>query len=200
MNFRLCIPILLTAFTALTACGSDASKNAETPGGGSLPLPGGGSSGTLVLAADLNGRYVQSIRIEDGDFSANSGGQEVTLGFAADGMANVKQFEFRLSINPVNAIDFAGSAFAATQPFLQPPPAGIEQMDDGQWRIAGAIFGDSKEGNNRLGMLTLKTADGFDAQNEVQIRVTFFSVGPSFSDRDDYTADDLNMGVTINQR
>jgi len=28
--------------------------------------------------------------------------------------------------------------------------------------------------------------------------VAFFSLGPSFSDRDDYTAADLNMGVVIN--
>ena len=197
MYFRLCA-LLLAAFAA---CGTDATKNAETPGGGgNLPLPGQPTTGPLALAADLDGRYVQSIRIEEGEFTATGPGQEVPLTFAANGMANVKQFEFRLQIDPAVALDFAGSAFVATAPFLQPPPSGIEQMDDGQWRIAGAIFGDSKEGDNTLGTLTFKTADGFDVQNRVQIRITFFSVGPSFSDRDDYTATDLNMGVTINPR
>lgn len=196
MILRLCTLLFLAAFAA---CGTDTPKNAETPGG-SLPLPGQPNSGSLELEAQLGGRYMQSIRIEEGEFTATGPGQDIALTFAASGMSNVKQFEFRLQIDPADALDFAGSAFVATQPFLQPPPTGIEQMDNGQWRLAGAIFGESKEGDNMLGTLTLKTKDGFDAGTEVQVRVAFFSVGPSFSDRDDYTAADLNMGVVINKR
>ncbi|HIG54569.1 MAG TPA: hypothetical protein EYG11_15360 [Candidatus Latescibacteria bacterium] len=201
MNFRLCA---LLSLAILAACGTDASKNAEAPGGGPLPLPlplrNRPPSGPLALAADLDGRYVQSIRIEEGEFTATGPGQEVAMTFAANGMAKVKQFEFRLEIDPVEALDFAESAFVATQPFLQPPPSGTELGDDGQWRIAGVILGDSQaEGDNTLGTLTFKTKEGFDAGTQVQVRITFFSVGPSFSDRDDYTANDLNMGITINK-
>ena len=163
-------------------------------------MPDGGSSGTLVLAADLNGRYVQSIRIEEGEFAATGPGQEVTMTFTAKGMDNVKQFEFRLEIDPAEALDFGESAFVATQPFLQPPPSGTELTDNGQWRIAGVILGeDPAEGDNALGTLTFKTKDGFDAGTQVLVRITFFSIGPSFSNRDDYTANDLNMGITINK-
>ena len=124
----------------------------------------------------------------------------VTVTFAAKGMDNVKQFEFRLEIDPAEALDFAESAFVATQPFLQPPPSGTELTDNGQWRIAGVILGeDPAEGDNALGTLTFKTKGGFDARTQVQVRITFFSIGPSFSNRDDYTANDLNMGITINK-
>jgi hypothetical protein len=197
MNFRLCS---LLSLAILTACGTDASKKAEAPGGGTLPLPNTFQSGPLELAADLDGRYVQSIRIKQGEFTATGPGQEVTMTFAAKGMDNVKQFEFRLEIDPTEALDFAESAFVATQPFLQPPPSGTELTDNGQWRIAGVILGeDPAEGDNALGTLTFKTKDGFDARTQVQVRITFFSIGPSFSNRDDYTANDLNMGITINK-
>ena len=197
MNFRLCS---LLSLAILAACGTDASKNAEAPGGGALPLPNTPQSGPLELAADLDGRYVQSIRIKEGEFTATGPGQEVTMTFAAKGMDNVKQFEFRLEIDPAEAFDFAESAFVATQPFLQPPPSGTELTDNGQWRIAGVILGeDPAEGDNALGTLTFKTKDGFDARTQVQVRITFFSIGPSFSNRDDYTVNDLNMGITINK-
>ena len=197
MNFRLCS---LLSLAILAACGTDASKNAEALGGGALPLPNTSQTGPLELAADLDGRYVQSIRIEEGEFTATGPGQEVTMTFAATGMDTVKQFEFRLEIDPAQALDFAESAFVATQPFLQPPPSGTELTDNGQWRIAGVILGDDPaEGDNALGTLTFKTKDGLDARTQVQVHITFFSIGPSFSDRDDYTANDLNMGITINK-
>ena len=199
MNFRLCS---LLSLALLAACGTDASKNAEAPGGGALPLPlpNPSQSGPLERAADLDGRYVQSIRIKEGEFTATGPGQEVAMTFTAKGMDNVKQFEFRLEIDPAEALDFTTSAFVATQPFLQPPPSGTELTDNGEWRIAGVILGDDPaEGDNALGTLTFKTKDGFDPSTRVQVRITFFSVGPSYSDRDDYTANDLNMGITINK-
>ena len=49
-----------------------------------------------------------------------------------------------------------------------------------------------------LGTLTLITGERFTVSTQVEIRIAFFSMGPSFSDRDDYTAADLNMGVVIN--
>ena len=197
MNVCLCS---LLSLAILAACGTDASKNAEAPGGGALPLPNTSQTGPLELAADLDGRYVQSIRIEEGEFTATGPGQEVAMTFAATGMDTVKQFEFRLEIDPAQALDFAESAFVATKPFIHPPPSGTQLTDDGEWSIAGAIFGDVQAaGDNELGTLNFKTKDGFDAGTQVQVRITFFSIGPSFSDRDDYTANDLNMGITINK-
>ncbi len=181
MKERHCALLLLAALFA--SCGTDSTKspNAEPP----------------VLSAQLDGRYAQSIRIEEGQFTATGPEQEVVLTFAAQGMVNVKQFELRLAIEPANALAFAGSSFAATAPFLT-PPLSIERTEEGQWRTGGASITETKQGDDILGTLTLRTGDSFAAEMQVQVRVTFFSLGPSFSDRDAYTATDLNMGVVIN--
>ena len=181
MKIRHCTLLLLAA--SLASCGTDSTKSP--------------SANPPALAAQLDGRYAQSIRIEEGQFTATGPDQEVVLTFAAQGMVNVKQFELRLEIEPVNALAFEGSSFTATEPFLT-PPFSIELTEEGLWRTGGASITETKKGDDILGTLTLRTGDGFDAGMQVQVRVAFFSLGPSFSDRDDYTAADLNMGVVIN--
>ena len=181
MKIRHCTLLLLVA--SFASCGTDSTK--------------GPSAHPPALAAQLDGRYAQSIHIEESQFTATGPGQEVALTFAAQGMVNVKQFELLLEIEPANALAFAGSSFAATDPFLT-PPFSIELTEEGLWRTGGASITETKKGNDILGTLTLRTGDGFDAGMQVQVRVAFFSLGPSFSDRDDYTAADLNMGVVIN--
>ena len=181
MKIRHCALLLLAALFAFCGTDSTQSPSADPP----------------VLSAQLDGRYAQSIRIEDGPFAATGPGQEIVLTFAAQGMANVKQFELRLEIEPANALSFEGSSFAATEPFLT-PPLSIELTEEGLWRTGGASITQIKEGDDILGTLTLRTSDDFDAGMQVQVQVAFFSLGPSFSDRDDYTVADLNMGVVIN--
>ena len=180
MKIRHCTLLLLAALFA--SCGTDStqSPNANPP----------------VLSAQLDGRYAQSIRIEEGQFTATGPGQEIVLTFAAQGMVDVKQFELRLEIEPANALAFEGSSFAATEPFIN--PLGIVLTEEGLWHTGGASITETKKGDDILGTLTLRTGDGFDASVQVQVRVTFFSLGPSSSDRDDYTAVDLNIGVVIN--
>ena len=181
MKIRHCALLLLAALFA--SCGTDSTQSP--------------SANSPALSAQLGGRYAQSIRIEEGQFTATGPGQEVVLTFAAQGMVNVKQFELRLEIEPAHALAFEGSSFAATQPFLT-PPLSIELTEEGLWRTGGASITQTKKGDDTLGALTLRTGDGFDAGMQVQVRVAFFSLGPSFSDRDFYTAADLNMGVMIN--
>lgn len=180
MKIRHCALPFLAAL--LASCGTDSTKNP--------------SASPPARSAQLDGRYAQSIRIEDGQFTATGPGQEVVLTFAAQGMVNVKQFELHLEIEPVNALAFEGSSFAATEPFIN--PLGILLTEEGLWHTGGASITETKKGDDLLGTLTLRTGDGFDARMQVQVRVAFFSLGPSFSDRDDYTAADLNMGVVIN--
>ena len=183
MKIRHCTLLLLAALFA--SCGTDSTKSPSA----SPPSP--------ALSAQLNGRYAQSIRIEEGQFTATGPGQEIILTFAAQGMVNVKQFELRLEIEPANALAFEGSSFTATDPFLT-PPFSIELTEEGLWRTGGASITETKKGDDILGTLALRTGDGFTAGMQIQVRVAFFSLGPSFSDRDSYTATDLNMGVVIN--
>ena len=174
------------------SCGTDSTKGPSA----SSPSPVLATH-PPTFSAQLDGRYAQSIRIEEDQFTATSPGQEVVLTFAAQGMVNVKQFELRLEIEPANALAFEGSSFTATEPFLT-PPFSIELTEEGLWRTGGASITETKKGDDILGTLTLRTSDGFAAGMQVQVRVAFFSLGPSFSDRDSYTAADLNMGVVIN--
>lgn len=193
-------PLLLTCALALLHCGGDSGKNgsANPP----LPGPGGGnnSGGDITLSpnADLNGRYVQTVRIDGDSFAASAPGEDIEITFIANGLSNVKQFEFRLRLEPVAAFDLAASSFVPLQPFIA-PPVSIERTEDGLWRTGGASVTKTVEGEATFGTLKLKTASGFNADTQVRIQVDFFSIGPSFSDRDDYNSDDLKMGVVVNE-
>ena len=188
---------------ALLHCGSDPVQN-EKPAQ-PLPLPSNMSSPAdtndeLALNAnvELNGRYVKSVRIDGDSFSANAPDQDVEITFAATGLSNVKQFEVRLRIEPEAAFDLAASSFAPLQPFISPPTS-VERTEDGLWRTGGASVTRVVEGDATFGTLKLKTAGGFDGNTQVRLQVDYFSIGPSFSDRDDYNANDLQMGTIINE-
>lgn len=196
LRYALSIACALT----LLHCGNDPVQNGSSipP----LPTPGdtGGSSSSIPLNADaqLGGRYAQLVRIDGDAFSASEPGQDVEITFAATGLSNVKQFEIRLRIDPDAAFDLASSSFAPMQPFISPPTS-VERTEDGQWRTGGASVTRVVEGDATLGTLKLKTASGFDANTQVRVQVEFFSIGPSFSDRDDYNANDLKLGVIVNE-
>lgn len=202
-------PFLLSALSLLCAltllhCGNDPVQN----GGLSqpLPLPGGIGDGAnnsddgtqLNVDVQLNGRYVRSVRIDGGTLTASEPGQDVELTFIASGLSNVKQFEMRMRLDPDAAFDLASSAFVPMQPFIAPPTT-IERTAEGQWRTGGASVTRVVEGEATLGTIKLKTANGFDASTQVRVQVEFFSIGPSFSDRDDYNTNDLKLGVIVNE-
>ena len=188
---------------AMLHCGSDPVQNG-TP---AQPLPFPGSTGgpadandelALNANAELNGRYVKGVRIDGDSFSASAPGQDVEITFTATGLNNVKQFEVRLRIEPEAAFDLAASSFAPLQPFISPPTS-VERTEDGLWRTGGASVTRVVEGDATFGTLKLKTASGFDSDTQVRVQVDYFSIGPSFSDRDDYNANDLQMGVIVNK-
>lgn len=189
----------LFPLAALLCCGTDSGKNG---GRSSLPLPGQTGPGNvpLRLTAQLNGRYAKSVRIEEDTWKATGPQQEISLSFAAGGMEKVKQFEFVLTFDPATALDLEASTFVPPQPFLT-FGSGIELLPEGQLRLGGAILQADAyapaEGD--LGTLTLRTGTLFQARTQVKVRVTFFSIGPSFQDRDDYRAEDLNMGLVLNE-
>ncbi len=192
------LPLLLTCVLALLHCGGDSGKNGSASP--SLPGPGGNSGGNTALSpnAELNGRYAQTVWIAGQNFTASEPGQEIEVTFMAKGLSNVKQFEFRLRLDPVSAFDFSASSFVPLQPFIA-PPVSIEITEDGLWRTGGASVTKPIEGEATFGTLKLKTGNGFNANTQVRIQVDFFSVGPNFSDRDDYNSSDLKMGVIVNE-
>ncbi len=193
------LPLLFISALMLLHCGNDSGGNG---GGPSSPLPGpdsGNANTSLNLDAQLSGRYVRHVRIAEGNFAASGPGEDIEITFIANGLSNVKQFEFRLRLDPDAAFDITASSFAPMQPFIA-PPISIELTDEGLWRTGGASVSQALEGEATLGTLKLKTANGFDVNTQVRLQMDFFSIGPSFSDRDDYTANDLKVGIVINER
>ena len=139
------------------------------------------------------------MRINGGNWSAVGSRQEIELTFHATGMSNVKQVEFDLEFDPRPAFDLAQARFAPAEPLLTLPP-GVQHLANGQLKIAAANLTGITQGDAPLGTLTLKTSDRLTVLEQAEIRIAFFSIGPSSGDRDDYEGDDLNMGITLNKR
>ena len=189
---------LLVAFTiALTVahCGeTNRSSNLQLPN----PAPGAGEP-ELNLKAELYGRYIGEISIDGTRWAATGPGQDVALTFDAIGLEQVVQFELIVETEPANLFDFDASSFAPQGPFVT-FGSGVEAIGEDRLRFGGANLRSPVAGDRTLGTLSLTTAAGFSASTSVRVRLVFFSIGPSSSERDSYDADQLNMGVVVNAR
>ena len=194
------IPLLTISIASFLAAGFLHCGN----NGGSKIQPSGSiqtSSGSkgLGLKAQLRGRYLTAIRIEESDWAGKGSHQDVILTFLVRDASEVKQFEGVVELNPATSFDREASVFVPSSPFVTLPSNGVELLDNHQVKFGGASLVKAIEGDFTLGSLTLKTASGFSTLDQASIKVVFFSVGPSSMVRDNYGAEDLNMGVMINQ-
>jgi len=183
------------------SCGNEPVRNELPPN-----LPGPISINTQTPAEpervqlrperELNGRYIGTIRLSGGQLSTNAQGQLIEILVSATALANVKQFEMVLHVEPNDSFDLSGSNFVPAQPFISPPNS-IETTADGLWRTGGASISGEVNGDASLGTLKLTTGAAFDKINNATLHLEFFSIGPSSSDRDDYYEKDLEVGMTI---
>jgi hypothetical protein len=120
------------------------------------------------------------------------------LEFLAVGLQQVKQFEFVLQVEPAEAFDLARSSFVPERPFTT-FGSGIEAVEEGRLRIAGALFSkqETVQGDQTLGTLNLKTGPTYSAAVHPRVRVTFFSIGPTSTDRESYADQELKLGATF---
>ena len=165
---------------------------------GDLPGPNDPAPVSYRLEAQLDGDYVRAVRIEDGDWSAVGSGQEIDLTFDATGLSNVKQFEFDLEFDPRDAFDLEAARFVGSEPFLA-PGTGVQHID-GRLKVGAASFTVGIDGDAALGTLTVRTSARVNVMTQAHIRVIFFSVGPTSTQREDYDSEDLNMGIILNKR
>ena len=193
---RLSMPLVAAAvMLACTHCGeTNRSSNLQLPS----QSPGAGGV-EFNLNAELDGRYVDAISIEGSRWLATGPGQEVALTFRATGLDRVAQFELIVETDPANLFDFDTSSFVPQGPFVT-FGSGVEAVADNRLRFGGANLRSPIVGERTLGTLLLKTASGFSAVSSARVRLVFFSIGPSSSDRDSYEADQLNMGIVVNPR
>ncbi len=152
------------------------------------------------LKAQLDGNYVKGIRIEESNWSAVGPQQDVELKFQAEAMVGIGQFEFHLELAPSNAFDVSASSFVTAAPFVT-LLGGIDPgSTSSRIKIGGANMNRSSNGDAVLGTLNLQTSSQFTRQTEARIRIVFFSMGPESQIRDNYSTQDLNMGVVVNQQ
>lgn len=191
------LSLLLLPFL-LFSCENDSLQNRENPTRDLppiRPLPNPDKN-ELQLEAQVAGRYVASIHIDADDWSAIGSGQEVPLTFRATGMSQVKQFRLKLQVEPIEALDLSASRFTSIDPFFVP---GIDIPAANQLETGAAIFGpELVEGDGLLGTLTLRTSPAFAAGTQVRIQVILFSIGPSSTERDEYSTDELQLGIVVN--
>ena len=186
------------------SCGNDPVRNELPP---NLPGPISTDSSAppestdfpLSQEKELNGRYIEKIRLSKGELITNGQNQLIEILVSATGLAKVKQFELVLQAEPNDSFDLSGSEFVPAQPFISPPKS-IETTSDGMWRTGGASISGEVNGDATLGTLKLKTGVGFDAAGNVVLKLDFFSIGPSSSDRDDYYKKDLSVGITVSTK
>ena len=184
----------------LMHCESDSSKDSDNPGL-SVPIrpPSDSEAGKLQLEAQLDGQFVKGLQIQKGNWSAVGPQEDIEITFIALGMKDIGQFDIIMEPDPPTTFNIAASAFVPDGPFIT-MDKGVEQQEDGKVRFIGVDFQKSTDGDATLGTLKLKTVADFSTKNELRLRVVSFSIGPSSTERDNYEAEDLNLGVLINEQ
>ena len=171
----------------------------ETNRSSNLQLPNPTGEPEFNLKAELNGRYIGEISIDGTHWEATGPGQVVALTFAAAGLEQAVQFELIIETEPANLFDFDASSFAPQGPFVT-FGSGVEAVGEDRLRFGAANLRSPVAGDRSLGTLSLTTAAGFSPSSSARVRLVFFSIGPSSSERDSYDAEQLNMGVVVNAR
>jgi hypothetical protein len=193
--------LMLLMLVATSSCEGDPSRDSSNPGS-SVPLdptrpdvPADNPS--LELQTQLEGQYVGGLQITGGNWSGIGARGLIEITFSASGMVGIGQFDVVLTPDPPTAFDMGLSHFASAAPFLT-MGTGVKRLEDGSVRFIGVDFQRTSNDTATLGTLRLRTEAAFSADTQVRLPVTFFSMGPSFAERDNYAQADLNVGVVIN--
>ena len=179
------------AWFFLLHCGGAGPDGISNP-----PQPEAGSG--LRQSVALSGSYAGEVLIEGDDWKATSGGREVALLFSGRELKNIRQVELILEAVPASAFDLDSAVFAPKDPFLT-FANGVEPLDGGRLRIGGASVRSAIEGYQQFGTFTVRTSDAFTSRTKARIEVSFLSLGPSSSDREEYHKEDLRLGVVVNE-
>ncbi|MEW6749944.1 MAG: hypothetical protein AB1505_03085 [Candidatus Latescibacterota bacterium] len=163
-----------------------------------LPVrPVSSRADSLRLQAALDGQYASGLSLHPVAVTGIGPGQEVVFTLRATGLRGIGQFDLYLQPEPATTFDMAGSVFQPRAPFVT-FASGVEQSaQDGRVRLIGVDLQRSTNGEAELGTLHLKTGADFSGR-ELLLRAVFFSIGPRSTERDNYEADDLRLGITVN--
>ena len=183
------------AWFFLLHCGESEPDGISNP---PQPEEGTADASGLRQSVALNGSYAGEVLIEGDDWEATSGGREIALLFSGRELKNIRQVELILEPDPASAFDLDSAVFAPKDPFIT-FGNGVEMLDGGRLRVGGASVSKTIEGHQQFGTFTVRTSDGFNSRTNARIEVSFLSLGPSSSDREEYHKEDLRLGVVVNE-
>jgi len=198
---RLLAALLASTLLSATACESDPGRDTDTPGS-RVPLDPvrpepADTTGALVLAQSLGGKYIASLEISGGAWSNIGPRDLIEITLKGSGLAGIGQFDAVVTPEPPVAFDLGLSQFVPQPPFVT-LGSGIERSGEHGVRFIGVNFARDTHGAAVLGTLRLRAPSDFAAGTAVRLALTFFSIGPSSTERDSYTAEQLRLGVTVN--
>jgi hypothetical protein len=124
-------------------------------------------------------------------------GGTIEVALSASGMVGVKQFDVTLEVSPADAFDLSATTFAQNAAAFTISP-GVEFPAEGQVKSGAASFGAAVNGDAALGTFTLKASSTFTTDTEATITVVRVSIGPSSTDRDVFTTEQLGLSITVN--
>ncbi len=150
----------------------------------------------LTQSVALEGAYASEFLVGGDTWTASSGGQEVTLLFSGRDLMDIRQLELIIEPIPPSAFDLESAVFTPTEPLVT-LGKGVEVIDGDRLRLGGASVSESIEGDQQFGTFTLRTSEGFTSETSAQIEVTFLSLGPTSSDREEYDQENLGLGVVV---
>ena len=158
-----------------------------------LPEP---AAAELSPSVALDGDYVSEFVIGGDSWSASRGGQEVTLLLSGRDLVDVRQLELIVEPTPPSAFDLESATFTPDDPLVT-LGKGVELVDGDRLRLGGASVSDPIEGDQQFGTFTLRMSEGFTSSMGAQLEVTFLSLGPTSTDRDEYGQENLGLGVVV---
>jgi hypothetical protein len=147
--------------------------------------------------ATFPGQFIAGVIMESSVVDGVGPNQDLVFRLFGQGMAGVKQLEFKLDIEPPEFFDIAQSSFVPESPFFT-ISNGILISEPGLICLGAASLGDAVEGDSVLGMLTLHTSGDASVNQGATIQFRSLSIGPNANDRDKFPRGELGMCVTVN--
>ena len=182
MNPRSLFGVLALAVLGCNSTVGEGTKSVGSP----QPFP----SQALGTEARLTGPYVKTLQLAKGE-------DNLSLQLQAGGMSGVRQFELIAALEPAGAFNLTASSFAPAKPFIT-MGSGVQLTPEKTLRLGGAFLDASGySGDGELGTLHLQARSSLSAATLARIRILYFSAGPSSSERDTYTEQELNLGLSV---
>jgi large repetitive protein len=164
------------------------------------PVPPPGDT-EIVITGDtvpLSGLHISGLSISPASLTGVRPGDEVELTVSGVGLSEVKQFAITLEVSPEDAFDLPATTFSPNEIFTIAP--GVDFLSLGRVQSGAASLAGPIEGDAELGTFKLHMSSNFNSSTSAIIKVAAISIGPTSTDRDNFSEDELGLGLLINSQ